>query len=638
MQKKWDIDVLGVLAEDEYVKEKMGKEAVFINQQGDVQFCIRIISQTPESFPNENLIWCYSRYLEEWGFEDNPILSRDEREQDLKNFLNRYFIIFGLNVFEHRKGQANYQASDVKIKAKFDDYTDKMLFQPIPIFCESSYNSSFDDFTNKLVTRRHIGKINRFSNEPSDTPTYILWLKNDGRYTILGEFEKHQYAYGGFQLYYEQLKQIEMPEEWIEHIIEVPKNEDILFIDFDSYNKFEELLKTSEPIKTFNSNSNLIKNNPNSSQEIAADKENHFIKHFHQITQDYELFYDKTDLINFHTAVKSSNLVILSGMSGTGKSKLVEMYGRAWGMNDEQLNIIPVRPSWTDDSDLIGYVDSVHMVYRPGDSQLINTLIHASKEENSNKLYLICFDEMNLARVEHYFSQFLSVLELEPSRRQLNLYNKELESRLYNSSKYKSSIILGDNILFVGTVNVDESTYHFSDKVLDRANVITLNPQMSFQNLDWSKPKNSHSEIKSYTANDFREFKNKPTTIGLSVEELKVLESIHQTLQTSNKQYGIGFRVIKQMALYLRNLPNTEELTRKVAFDLQLVQRVLTKLRGPEEILGTIIGTHSKETNEVVDSHLLTIFNQYPQVSDFLESKNVIASKAKEITINGYTS
>ena len=189
-------------------------------------------------------------------------------------------------------------------------------------------------------------------------------------------------------------------------------------------------------------------------------------------TQELGLSYSLKDLINFHTAMKSSNLVLLAGMSGTGKSKLVNAYRRALGLDSEQFTFISVRPSWTDDADLIGYADTLNMVYRPGDSGLVNVLKQAEKEED--KLFIICFDEMNLARVEHYFSQFLSILEMEPGQRQLRLYNDELANRLYNSAQYPPSITIKKNVMFVGTVNLDESTHHFSDKVLDRANVIEL--------------------------------------------------------------------------------------------------------------------------------------------------------------------
>lgn len=114
---------------------------------------------------------------------------------------------------------------------------------------------------------------------------------------------------------------------------------------------------------------------------------------------------------------------------GTGKSQLIKAYSKALQLGENQLNFITVRPFWQDDSDLLGYADTVNSVYRPGDSGLIETLISASK--NPDSLYLVCFDEMNLARVEHYFSQFLSVLELPEADRKIRLYNEDLGTRLY---------------------------------------------------------------------------------------------------------------------------------------------------------------------------------------------------------------
>ncbi|SMQ81252.1 AAA domain (dynein-related subfamily) [Bacillus sp. OV166] len=223
-------------------------------------------------------------------------------------------------------------------------------------------------------------------------------------------------------------------------------------------------------------------------KQVESDQKPHelteeiLMKEFDRVTHELGLIYDKKDLYNFHTAMKSSNLVILAGMSGTGKSKLVQAYGKALGLFDNhKMTFIPVRPAWTDDADLIGYADTLQMVYRPGDSGLVNALMSA--KENSKKLHIICFDEMNLARVEHYFSQFLSVLENEPGpQRVLQLYNGDLKDNLKNSTQYPPVIPIGDNVIFVGTVNLDDSTYHFSDKVLDRANVITLNV-LNFGNL-----------------------------------------------------------------------------------------------------------------------------------------------------------
>jgi 5-methylcytosine-specific restriction endonuclease McrBC GTP-binding regulatory subunit McrB len=335
--------------------------------------------------------------------------------------------------------------------------------------------------------------------------------------------------------------------------------------------------------------------------------------------------------------MKSSTLVILAGMSGTGKSRLVEVYARALGLSeDDQLRIIPVRPSWTDDADLIGYVDSIHNVYRPGDSGLIDILRNAAHEQNRDKLYIVVFDEMNLARVEHYFSQFLSVLEMPQYRRKLQLYNDALTSRLYNHSEFPSEVSIGDNVLFVGTVNLDESTYHFSDKVLDRANVLSLEvlPFRMLKGLN-EKPQKPREGKSPWTMKEFRQFKNSTDTVLLTDRELEFFERLHLLLESVRGQ-GIGHRIVRQIDTYLKNLPNRPALPRQVAFDLQIVQRILTKLRGPEEQLKPLIGSYQEEEAQPVNSRLISLLDEYADLSDFAETRKVIRQKAKELKLNGY--
>ena len=124
-------------------------------------------------------------------------------------------------------------------------------------------------------------------------------------------------------------------------------------------------LDESEPIAVNEMEDTSVEENGKAIWEEVQDSEWEFIEHFEAVAKKDGLFYTKRDLINFHTAVKSSSLVILSGLSGTGKSQLVQCYAKALGLGDEGFHMIPVRPNWNDDSDLIGFVDSMHMVYRP---------------------------------------------------------------------------------------------------------------------------------------------------------------------------------------------------------------------------------------------------------------------------------
>lgn len=143
--------------------------------------------------------------------------------------------------------------------------------------------------------------------------------------------------------------------------------------------------------------------------EEKPDREDEFLNRFSALASSKGLLYAEKDLINFHISVKSSRLTILSGMSGTGKSRLVRLYGEAMGLPDDRIAVVPVRPSWMDDGDILGYADMKNMIYRPADTGLAELLLDA--ERHPEEMYIVCFDEMNLARAEHYFAQFISVLE-----------------------------------------------------------------------------------------------------------------------------------------------------------------------------------------------------------------------------------
>ncbi|MGL4740344.1 MAG: McrB family protein [Sarcina sp.] len=369
-------------------------------------------------------------------------------------------------------------------------------------------------------------------------------------------------------------------------------------------------------------------------ENIEIYTENNFLEDLKQKAKDLNLFYDEKDLINFHVAMKISKFVILSGMSGSGKSKLVKLYAEALGINSGQVNFIPVSPSWADDTDLIGYVDSMHNIYAPADSGLVDILLEATMHENN--IYIVCLDEMNLARVEHYFSKFLSVLEMDTEDRILSLYNKELESKLYNSNKYPSQIKISDNVLFVGTVNIDESTYHFSDKVLDRANVINLS-KVSFKEVYNNKTKikakgKNEKEIKFKVYNEFIEGGN---FLYLEEKEVELLEELHTCINKVNKNFGVGFRVLNQISEYLVNIPLGCSIAREEGFDIQVVQRILTKIRGPKEQIELIVG--SIIDNKYQEGELVDILNKYKDISNFDKSREIINLKARELEFYGYT-
>ena len=361
----------------------------------------------------------------------------------------------------------------------------------------------------------------------------------------------------------------------------------------------------------------------------AEEKEKAFIQRFIRRVRQRGFLYDERDLYNFHISAKSSRLVILAGRSGTGKSGLVRLYGEALGLTPSQVVFLPVRPSWMDDGDILGYLDRNRMLYFPSDTGLAELLVEASR--HPEKMYIVCFDEMNLARAEYYFAQFISVLEKKENPA-LQLYNPSLEDRVYNHSDYPARIPLLDNVLFMGTVNVDESTYHFSDKILDRANVITLH-QRKFSDMARLTRREAAPEVE-VSADEYRQFRKDEGVVTLSDAELHLLDDLNAALDERGTSGGIGYRVVSDMSRYLANIPSGSPMNRKEALDMQIVQRVLTKVRGSREQIGYL--TSLNEENKLT-GRFPELLKKYSQVSAFTESLRVLERKAKELRTYDYT-
>ncbi|ART75246.1 McrB family protein [Sutcliffiella horikoshii] len=674
MNKVWENDLVGVLADVDQ-SELLYRDSILINKQDSLQFFVRIISQPAESFPNVKAVTGFYSDLEKWGFEDDYLQPEFIRKEKLREWLDDRLLIFKVEKRIRYNHEEVYNMFGVRVMPKLPSYEKDLKLIPVPIFSKKVNGMEQVEFISRLVEKKFVGRIAEVSHETNDTPPIVLWkeeTEEDEQFTVYGVFEKHQYAHGGFNFELrDELKGLDLEEEWLDECYLTDESPNVAFLPIGFYqellNRLEEqevvqvsseFARENYPQETGSGSASLeqqaspdiqssrqevavtVMEKPTSENNVLATKENEkeqeFLELLYSHTQDAGLIYRKENLINFHTSMKSSSLVILSGMSGTGKTKLVELYSQSLGLKGEQLTVIPVSPSWTSDSDLIGYADTLNMVYRPGDSGLINALRKA--EDDKDKLYIICFDEMNLARVEHYFSQFLSILEMDHGKRVLRLYNDDLESRLYNSAQYPPTIVIRENVLFVGTVNMDESTYHFSDKVLDRANVLSLDvmPFTEMKQLP-EKKKGMVARADEVDYDTFESFQYKNRSLCLQDDELALLWEIHQMMQNVNKQVGVGPRIVKQINQYLGNLPVQDYILREDAFDLQVVQRVLTKVRGSEDQLRDLLGRYNREKDTVEGSSIIRLFDRYTSVSIFKESRNVIKQKAKELKYNGYT-
>jgi hypothetical protein len=366
-------------------------------------------------------------------------------------------------------------------------------------------------------------------------------------------------------------------------------------------------------------------------------------------TEIEKLYYDDYDLINFHISAKTSPITILSGMSGTGKTQLATSYAKALGLSEEDntLLFLPISPSYTEPGDVLGFFNSSTNLYMPSETGLIDFLIHAA--ENSDTMHMVIFDEMNLSQVEHWFSPFLSLLELKPEERKLRLYSGN--STPHNAYKYPKEIPIGNNILFVGTVNMDETTKDFSDRLLDRANVVS--PKKSpfrsvLKSIDVRERENTtynDDENKALfkLSNVYNSWRNNGNSWKVfTEEELDFFDEVHNLIQEYDPQKGVSFRIVERMGAFLNNIPLDQKgypiMSHQDAIDLQVKQRILTKIRGPYEQFGELIGTLHRPDGEIENSRLYTLFDspQAKAISHFKKTKAEILRKARELAINEY--
>ncbi len=196
------------------------------------------------------------------------------------------------------------------------------------------------------------------------------------------------------------------------------------------------------------------------------------------------LSYTPEDIATFIAGLGATRLTILQGMSGTGKTSLPKIFAEAIFGN---CDIIEVESSWRDKNELLGYYNEFSRTYTP--KKFTQALYKAKL--NPEFITFIVLDEMNLSRIEYYFSDFLSLMENEEDKRAIKLLNVGLfrteEDELYPYSALTDghTIEIPNNIWFIGTANRDESTFEISDKVYDRAHTMNFNKRapkvVSFQ-------------------------------------------------------------------------------------------------------------------------------------------------------------
>ena len=247
------------------------------------------------------------------------------------------------------------------------------------------------------------------------------------------------------------------------------------------------------------------------------------------------LYYDIADIRRFIAGLAVSKLIILQGISGTGKTSLANAFG---SFLDNPSTVIPVQPMWKERTDLIGYYNEFTKSFN------VTKLLEKMYEANySRDMYITVLDEMNIARVEYYFAEFLSLLELPTAdKRWLDVITDKWDS---DPVKFVGGKIkLPDNMWFIGTANNDDSTFSISDKVYDRAMILNLDQKS--EEFTAPKTKTMHVSAEKFE----RLVREAEREYALTKRNQRRLEKLDEYLI---ENFGITFgnRIMKQIKTYI---------------------------------------------------------------------------------------
>ncbi|MCR5490862.1 MAG: hypothetical protein K6F32_01900, partial [Bacilli bacterium] len=273
------------------------------------------------------------------------------------------------------------------------------------------------------------------------------------------------------------------------------------------------------------------------------------------------LYYSRSDIASFLASMAASRTIILQGMSGTGKTSLPVAWGVYLGSTTD---VVPVQPTWKERADVLGYYNE--FTGRYSESQLLKSLYAAS---GTDAMKIVVLDEANIARVEYYFAEFLSLLELPDSAsRRLPVAPSGMEG---DPDRMEGGAIpLPDNVWFVMTANNDDSTFAFSDKVYDRASVIDLDTRAEpFA----AEPGHGVNLSQPEFARLCREAEAR---YAVSARDMRRIASLDAFLRDV---FGVSFgnRVMAQMAKYVA-VYSACGLPAQEALDQILARKVLRKL------------------------------------------------------------
>jgi energy-coupling factor transporter ATP-binding protein EcfA2 len=349
--------------------------------------------------------------------------------------------------------------------------------------------------------------------------------------------------------------------------------------------------------------------------------------------------------MNILTAIKTKPFILLAGISGTGKSRLVRTLAYKTCAKDElrtnpkkpgNFELIPVRPNWHDSSELMGYVSRIN-----GEKYITTSFLQfiAKAWKNVDVPFLLCLDEMNLAPVEQYFAEYLSIIETrqvqgekigtdyiisKASFENHSLYSQLLADLGLNENEFSEGISIPNNLVVIGTVNMDETTHSFSRKVLDRAMTFEMNNVDLTDGLDKTKNDWSYPQTFISSKEVIGDFTSGAEVVTEFAESKKVIDFlINLNTELEGTPFKIAYRVRDEFLIYCfyasLNQTNSNWLTN--ALDEMTSMKILSRIEGDETKTGSVL------------SNLQRVLT-----ADYKKSNAKLKEMEARLSTSGYTS
>jgi hypothetical protein len=337
----------------------------------------------------------------------------------------------------------------------------------------------------------------------------------------------------------------------------------------DEIAEYIEFYKTDQPFKYH------LKLVTKDSKNTVRFSDIELVEHITNYIKAKGFYYEREEVINLFLSLKTKPFVILSGISGTGKTMMIKWFAESMDATKEngQFTLIPVRPDWSDGSDLLGYKDI------KGDFiQGPLTLILRQAAANPDKPFFVLLDEMNLARVEYYFSDILSIME---SREWKD--GKLVTHSVLPEETIGEKLEIPDNVYIVGTVNMDETTFPFSKKVLDRANTIEIN-RVLLDNFSFLENTSGVEKVDVSNTNILGNFLHLKDAFQENSDLIRYISNELMNINTILEGIGaqVGYRVRDEICFYIIYNSKEDLLTLNDAFDYQILQKILPRIAGSD--------------------------------------------------------